>query len=73
MEIVFDARSLEHPEPLERVLALLSEVDAGNSILMIHRREPFPLYGILEKRGYKWNTKEIAENHFEIRIAPEGM
>lgn len=72
-ELIFDARQMEHPEPLERILAMLPEIAEGGSIRMIHRREPFPLYEILAKRGFSRKTIEHSPTHFEILIqGPEG-
>lgn len=65
----FDAREMEHPEPLEGILAMLPDLKTDEFILMIHRREPFPLYEILEKRGFQKEVNQISESHFEIRIS----
>jgi uncharacterized protein (DUF2249 family) len=71
--ILIDVRDLNHPEPLEKVLAALEilKEDSGQEIQMIHRREPFPLYEILEKQGFEYTVrpfKEEGRDLFEILI-----
>lgn len=67
-----DVRELEHPEPLERVLEALKELRPGVGILMIHRREPFPLYQILQQRKIPYRTEQLSESLYEIRIGEEA-
>jgi hypothetical protein len=66
--ITLDVRDLNHPEPLEKVLAALKNLDDNSSdcIRMIHRREPFPLYEILEKQGYSREVRSYNENGREL-------
>ncbi len=66
--IRIDARSLEPPEPFERVMETLSELEPGGEILLIINREPVPLYGVLERNGYSWNTTRFDDGRFEILI-----
>ena len=40
----------------------------GDSLRMVHNREPFPLYGILQQDGYQYRTETCADGHFEIVI-----
>jgi hypothetical protein len=49
-EILLDARGLEPPEPMEKVMQTLALRRPGQSIRMLLRREPFPLYPILAER-----------------------
>jgi uncharacterized protein (DUF2249 family) len=66
--IRIDARGLEPPEPFERVMETLSELEPGGEILLIINREPVPLYGVLERNGYSWNTTRFDDGRFEILI-----
>jgi tRNA 2-thiouridine synthesizing protein A len=68
---VIDGRGMEPPEPFERVMAALAQIDAGEQVLLILPREPFPLYRVLEGAGFAWQTKrpgETADGVFEILI-----
>jgi uncharacterized protein (DUF2249 family) len=71
MEQLLDVSALPAPEPLERILDTLADLPAGGRLRVIHRREPFPLYGMLGRMGYAWRTQG-AEGRFEILIWEQG-
>jgi hypothetical protein len=64
---VLDVSSLEPPGPLERILDALTDLPQGQSLCVLHRREPFPLYDLLRPMGYRWRTRG-KEDRFEILI-----
>lgn len=68
MTIVVDARDLEPPEPFERVMEALGALAPGDDVLLILYREPFPLYRVLQRNGYAWETTAFDDGRFEIRI-----
>ena len=75
MSIVIDARDLEPPEPFERVMEALCDLQPGDDVVLILTREPFPLYRVLERNGYAWQATGFDDGRFEIRIwekAPAG-
>jgi len=51
--VPIDVSELEPPEPMERILARLQQLQSGQLLRVRHRREPFPLYPMLERAGYK--------------------
>ncbi len=65
---LLDARELEPPEPMVQVLELLEILAPGHRICLLLRREPHPLYAILERNGYAWKTGMTPEYEFEILI-----
>ena len=67
---VYDVSSLEHPEPLEIMINALKEAREGELLLMIHRREPFPLYEIIKTQNLHYHTRKIGER-FYIFIGQE--
>jgi TusA-related sulfurtransferase len=67
-ETTLDVRGLEPPEPMVKVLDALETMPPGDSLRMVHNREPFPLYGILQQDGYQYRTETFADGHFEIVI-----
>ena len=69
-EILVDARGLEPPEPMEKVLQTLARLRPGQSIRMLLHREPFPLYAILTARGYRHETRMEADGSYVILIHP---
>lgn len=67
---VYDVSSLEHPEPLEIMTNALKKAQEGEILLMIHRREPFPLYEIIKAQNLHYHTHKIGER-FYIFIGQE--
>jgi TusA-related sulfurtransferase len=71
-EILIDARGLEPPEPLEKVTQTLALLRPGQSIRLLLHREPFPLYAILDERGYRHDTTAQPDGSYVILIRPAG-
>ncbi|MHB1213555.1 MAG: DUF2249 domain-containing protein [Thiobacillus sp.] len=71
-EILVDARWLEPPEPMEKVLQTLDLLRPGQSIRLLLHREPFPLYPLLAERGYRHATRMEADGSYVILIRPAG-
>ncbi|MHB1052813.1 MAG: DUF2249 domain-containing protein [Thiobacillus sp.] len=67
-EIVLDVRGLEPPEPLVKVMDALETLSPGDRLRMVHDREPYPLYGILQEDGYQYRTETFADGRVEIVI-----
>ena len=67
-EILVDARGLEPPEPMEKVMQTLALLRPGQSIRMLLHREPFPLYALLAERGYRHETRMEADGSYVILI-----
>jgi len=65
---VIDARDLEPPEPFERVMEAISELEPGGQVMLILNREPFPLYRVLQLNGYQHKTTAFPDGRFEIMI-----
>ncbi len=51
-----DVRGLEAPEPLERILGELEELQNGERLDVTHWREPLLLYPILDEQGWRHST-----------------
>ena len=69
-EILVDARWLEPPEPMEKVLQTLALLRPGQSIRLLLHREPFPLYSLLAESGYRHTTQREADGSYLILIRP---
>jgi Uncharacterized conserved protein (DUF2249) len=67
MERLIDAMALAPPEPLERVLDALADMPADDRLRVLLPREPFPLYSLLPRMGYRWRS-EGGEGRYEILI-----
>lgn len=70
--IFIDARDLEPPEPLEKVMQALALLRPGQSIRLLLPREPFPLYPILAAHGYGHETRMEADGSYVILIRQPG-
>ena len=73
MEQIIDVSELEPPEPLEHILDALADLPQGDWLRVRHRRDPVPLYRMLKEMGYRWNTRCLAPEQFEILIWPVDM
>jgi hypothetical protein len=70
LDHVIDARDLPAPEPLERTLDTLADLPAGDRLLLRNRRQPFPLFDILRRMGYRW---EVSGNEGDYLILIEPV
>jgi uncharacterized protein (DUF2249 family) len=70
VERQLDVSDLEPPEPLERILDELDHLAEGDCLRARLRREPFPLYGFLQRLGYAWRTERRGEAAFDVVIWP---
>ena len=66
--VIVDARGLEPPEPMVRVLNALDELPKGERLRMLIHIEPRPLFRVLERNSYAYHCELNPEGHFEITI-----
>ena len=66
--VVVDVRYLLPPEPMERALEALSLLGPGQHLLLLIHREPFPLYQLLEARGFSHAAQLHGDGTFTITI-----
>jgi uncharacterized protein (DUF2249 family) len=71
--VPIDVSELEPPEPMERILTRLQQLQAGQLLRVRHRREPFPLYPMLEEAGYKYCCVPSGTEAFLIYIWPQSV
>ena len=65
-----DARTMEHPEPLERAIAILRELDDNGYLYMLHRKEPAPLLALAREHRLRYMSRQTAEEEWHILITP---
>ncbi len=63
-----DGRDLPAPEPMERVLEALDGLPAGDTVRFLIHREPFPLYDLLRRSGFVWQTEAQDDGSFVMVI-----
>ena len=68
VEHILDVSHLEPCEPLERILATIPNLQAGEYLRVLHRMEPQPLYPILTQKAYAWLTQEGKGVQIEVYI-----
>ncbi len=69
-EIFLDARHLEHPEPLEKAIASLKQLDESSYFYMLHRREPIPLLALASEHNLNLLSELKDDGNWHIIISP---
>ena len=67
-EILLDVSDLEPPEPLEQTLEAADQLQPGQYLRMLHRRDPCMLYGNLENNHFKYFQREGSTTAVELFI-----
>ena len=67
-ERTLDVSTLEPCEPLERTLDAVAELAPGEVLRVLHRREPHPLYPMLEQLGCAWRIRPGTSTPYELLI-----
>ena len=65
-----DARNMEHPEPLERSISILRELDRNGYLYMLHRKEPAPLLALAREHRLNYLSRCDKEGEWHILITP---
>ncbi len=65
---LIDGRDMHPPEPLAHALAELETLERGEELVMLLRCEPLPLYAILDRNGYRYCSRLLADGTNEVRI-----
>jgi uncharacterized protein (DUF2249 family) len=63
-----DARTIDG-EPFGDVVAALDELADGEALVLVNGFEPEPLYGVLERRGFDYETTRAAADEWRVTIA----
>jgi uncharacterized protein (DUF2249 family) len=63
-----DVRGLPPPEPFELIIGALQKLSAKECLHVLIHREPYPLYEVLRDGGYVWQSTELEDGSFSIRI-----
>jgi uncharacterized protein (DUF2249 family) len=66
--VSLDVRGLQPPEPFEQIIEALRDLPAGAHLDVHIHREPYPLYDVLQDGGYRWQTTELQDGTYSIRI-----
>ena len=69
MDHLLDVSDLPPPEPLERTLDTLGLLPPGDRLLLCIPRQPYPLYDLLARMGYRWEVSGV-DGDWRILIEP---
>ncbi|MFB6169849.1 MAG: DUF2249 domain-containing protein [Haloarculaceae archaeon] len=64
----FDAREVDG-EPFGAIMAALEDLPEDDTLLLVNSFEPEPLYAVLERRGYTYETTHVADDRWEVAIS----
>jgi len=67
-EIVLDVHELQPPEPMQKALDALEQLEQGQYLKIIHRMQPFPLYEILLDNGFKYKVTNSDISAYDIYV-----
>jgi len=70
--IDLDVSNLEPCEPMERILLGAENLKTGDWLRVVHRREPNPLFPLLQKRGFEWIMQTLGDDGVVLRIWLQG-
>jgi hypothetical protein len=71
-EVLLDVSDLEPPEPLVLTLEAAEQLEPGQYVRMLHRREPCMLYGNLDDNHFKYFQRKGATSAVEVFIWREN-
>ena len=71
-EVLLDVSELEPCEPLELSLEAAGRLAPGHYLRILHRREPHPLFPLLEGLGCQWRTVPGQVTHVEVFVWRSG-
>ena len=69
---LLDAREMAHPEPLEKAVAILRELDANSCLYMLSRKNPIPLLKLAEEHHLNALSREVNVGEWHILITPNA-
>ncbi len=67
-ERLVDARGLEPPEPFELAMEALADLPAGEVLVLLLDRTPWPLLRMLERDGVRHEYHVREDGAVEVRI-----
>lgn len=62
-----DVRDPEDP-PFDRIQEALSDLDPDERLTLINGFEPEPLYDVIDRRGFTYETTQVADDEWHVEI-----
>jgi uncharacterized protein (DUF2249 family) len=58
-------------EPFKQIMNALDSVGESEALRLVNSFEPVPLYDVLSKKGYQYDTEQVADEEWHVTIRPE--
>ena len=63
-----DVRELDEP-PFDPIMRELNDLPEGRTLLLINAFEPAPLFAVLSNQGFEYESEQVAEDEWHVRIS----
>ncbi|TQQ83635.1 DUF2249 domain-containing protein [Halonotius terrestris] len=63
-----DARAIDG-EPFSDIMAAINNISEDETALLINSFEPKPLYPVLTRKGYEYDTTQVADDEWRVAIS----
>lgn len=72
-EIELDVREYHErgEDPFAEIMRYVDLLQAGDSLVLINTFEPFPLYRVMEGKGFSHSAEELGPSYLRIRFFRE--
>lgn len=67
-----DVREIDG-EPFSDIVAALNALPEDGTLVLVNSFEPEPLYDVLERRGFRYKTSQIADGEWRVSITHARM
>ncbi|WP_257300816.1 DUF2249 domain-containing protein [Haloarchaeobius sp. FL176] len=64
---VLDVRDADG-KPFDHIDDALDALSASERLLLVNAFEPVPLYDVLERRGFEYETEQVAADEWHVAI-----
>lgn len=64
---VLDAREVDGP-PFDAIMTALADLDSDERLVLLNGFEPAPLYDVLERRGFAFETERVVADEWRVTI-----
>ncbi len=59
-------------EPFDRIMAAVSQLEPGDTLLLINSFEPLPLYRVMEQNGFAHWAERTADGTWKVYFRREA-
>lgn len=62
-----DVRAIDG-EPFDDILAALDSLGSNETLQLVNDFEPVPLYAVMERRGFRYETIEFGDGEWRVDV-----